>query len=207
MKVVGIFGSPRRGGNSDLLLEALLSEAEKHGASIKRIYVREMRISPCVECGSCETTGRCAIEDDMQLVYEQLECADAIVIATPIFFYHVPAQLKCLIDRAQALWARRRISKAPNDAPKRRGYLIAVGATSGQRLFDGARLTIKYFIEAVGAEYAGELLVRGVERKGDVLKRPDAICEARELARKLLMAKRNETVAPHQACEGNASSR
>ncbi|MCS7252698.1 MAG: flavodoxin family protein [Armatimonadota bacterium] len=194
MKLVGIFGSPRREGNSDLLLEALLGEAEKSGASIVRVYASELKISPCTECSSCETTGKCIIEDDMQLVYEQLEDADAIVIATPIFFYHVPAQLKCLIDRAQALWARRRKHKAVDNAKNRKGYLIAIGATSGQKLFDGVRLTVKYFFDAIGAEYAGEVLVRGVEKKGDVLKHPDAMEEAKELAKRLLATGCNETV-------------
>ncbi|MFA4028562.1 MAG: hypothetical protein GDYSWBUE_000524 [Candidatus Fervidibacterota bacterium] len=186
--MLGIFGSPRKGGNSDLLLDALLNEAEMLGASVERIYVRELKVSPCIECGSCETTGRCVIEDEMQLIYEKLDSADAIVIATPIFFYHVPAQLKCAIDRAQALWARKHKLKVADDAPKRKGYLIAVGATSGRRLFDGVRLTVKYFFEAIGAEYAGELLVRGVEGKGDVLNHPNALREAKKLAHKLLAA-------------------
>lgn len=187
MIVLGIFGSPREGGNSDLLLETVINEVESSGIAVMRIYVRKLKISPCIECGACESTGKCAIEDDMQAIYGLVDKADAIVISTPIFFYHVPAQLKCLIDRAQALWARRYKlrCKATQSRYNRKGYMIAVGATKGERLFDGIRLTIKYFFDAVGAEYVGELLVRGVEGKGSVLNHPDAIEEAKKLGRKI----------------------
>jgi multimeric flavodoxin WrbA len=187
MTVLGIFGSPRRNGNSDILLDVLLKEAEKLGASVKRIYASELKIAPCTECNSCSSTGKCVIEDDMQMVYREIESAKSVIVSTPVFFYNVPAQLKCLIDRAQAMWARKYILGM--NLGRRKGFLIAVGATSGEKLFDGVRMTVKYFFDAIGAEYSGELLVRGVEGKGEVLTHPDAINPAKELAFKVVWEK------------------
>ncbi|MFA4016578.1 MAG: hypothetical protein RUDDFDWM_001688 [Candidatus Fervidibacterota bacterium] len=188
MTVLGIFGSPRRNGNSDILLEVLLKEVEKLGAPVKRIYASELKIAPCTECNSCSSTGMCVIEDDMQEVYREIENANSIIVSTPVFFYNVPAQLKCLIDRAQAMWARKYILGVKFE--KRKGFLIAIGATSGEKLFDGVRMTVKYFFDAIGAEYDGELLVRGVEGKGEILTHYDAISSAKELAFKVVQGKK-----------------
>ena len=86
--------------------------------------------------------------------------ADAIIVATPIFFYTVSAQLMLVISRCQALWARKYVLKNL-DIPVKKGAFIAVGATKGEKLFDGPKLTIKYFFKAINAEYTDELLVGG----------------------------------------------
>ncbi|TET62563.1 flavodoxin family protein, partial [Candidatus Aerophobetes bacterium] len=101
MKVLGLFGSPRRGGNTDLLLEEMLKGAESRGAKIERIFLSDLDISDCRECRSCEATGNCVVRDKMQEIYSKLMEADYIVLASPIFFYGVTAQVKRMIDRCQ----------------------------------------------------------------------------------------------------------
>ncbi len=185
--MLGIYGSPREGGNSDLLLDAALEAARAEGAEVERLYVRELDdLGGCTECGACDETGECIIEDDMAAVYPRLEGAEAIVLATPIFFYSLPAQAKALVDRAQALWNRRRLNK-PRDRWREydsgRGYLIAVGATRGKSLFVGLEFTAKYFFDALDMSYGGALGVRAVEAKGAVRGRPELLAEARALGR------------------------
>jgi multimeric flavodoxin WrbA len=190
MKVLGIFGSPRRGGNTELLLEEALKGAEREGAEVERIYLSDFTITPCKECHGCDNTGNCVILDDMEKIYPKLLEANVLILASPIFFYGVTAWAKALIDRSQALWARKYLIKDPSlgkEGKKRKGFFISVGATKGQKVFEGAILTVKYFFDVLNAEYVGELLYRGVEAKGDILKHPEALQQAFEAGRKLVL--------------------
>ena len=189
MNVLGIFGSPRRGGNTELLLEEALRGAEKEGAKVERLYVSDFTITPCKECHGCDNTGNCVILDDMQKIYPKLLEADVIILASPIFFYGVTAWSKALIDRSQALWSRKYLLKDPSlgkEGKKRKGFFISVGATKGPKVFEGAILTVKYFFDVLNAEYVGELVFRGVEPKGDILKHPEGLQQAFEAGRKLV---------------------
>jgi multimeric flavodoxin WrbA len=190
MKVLGLFGSPRRGGNTEILLEEALKGAEKEGAEIERLYLRDLDVTPCTECHGCDETGNCVILDDMQKIYPKLLEADIIILASPIFFYGVTAWAKMLIDRSQALWARKYLLNDPfmgKTGKRRKGFFISVGATKGQKVFEGAILTVKYFFDVLNAEYTGELLYRGVDGKGEILKHPKALEQAREAGRKLVL--------------------
>src|SRR4030043_986596 len=188
MKVLGIFASPRKGGNTELLLEELLKGAEKEGASVERLYLSNFSITPCKECHGCDNTGSCVILDDMEKIYPKLLEADAVILASPIFFYGVTAWAKALIDRSQALWARKYLLKDPSfgrEGKKRKGLFISVGATKGQKVFQGSILTVKYFFDVLNAKYVGQLLFKGVEAKGDILKHPEALHQAFEAGRRL----------------------
>jgi multimeric flavodoxin WrbA len=189
MKVLGLFGSPRRGGNTEILLEEALQGAEREGAEIDRVYVTDLTITPCKECHGCDQTGNCVILDDMQKIYPRLLEADIIILASPIFFYGITAWAKALIDRCQPLWVRKYLLKDRSlgkEGKKRKGFLISVGGTKGQKVFEGAILTAKYFFDVLNTEYVGELLFRGVDAKADILKNPGALQQAFETGRKLV---------------------
>jgi arsenate reductase (thioredoxin) len=187
MFVLGLQGSPRIRGNTGILLSAFLDEAVSLGAHTERLDVACMNITPCQECGTCEKEGFCPIDDDMQQVYPLLRRADLIVMATPIFFYGATAQIKALIDRSQALWARKYIHKLSDPGRKwRRGFLLSLGATKGKDLFDGVSLTARYFFDAVGAHFEGSLTYRQIEGAGEIKKHPTALTDAREKARALV---------------------
>ncbi len=190
MKVLGLFGSPRRGGNTEILLEEALKGAEREGAEIERLFLSDLKITPCTECHGCDETGNCVILDDMQKIYPKLLEADVIILASPIFFYGVTAWAKTLIDRSQALWAKKYLVNDPSmgkRGKRRKGFFISVGATKGQKVFEGAILTVKYFFDALNTEYTGELLYRGVDGKGEILKHPKALEQAREAGTKLVL--------------------
>ena len=180
MKVLGIYGSPRPGGNSDLLLDKVLEGAGSSGAEIQRIYVREMKISGCQECGGCDKTGECVIPDEMQQIYPKLLDSEILFLSSPIFFYGLPSQAKALVDRSQAMWSKRALEKSPEQRKRYdhgRGYLIAVGATKGKNLFDGVQLTAKYFFDALDKSYEGGLFFRAIEGKGSIREHPAALEE------------------------------
>ena len=186
MKVLGIMGSPRIKGNTDLLLDEALRGAESRGSTVEKILADKLKIAPCKEYYACLDDGNCVIKDDMDDVYDKLLEADAIIIASLMFFYTVSAQLMVLISRCQALWVRKYILKNL-DIPQKKGAFIAVGATRGEKLFDGPKLTVKYFFQAINTQYADELLIRGVDKKGEIKDHPDALAEAYELGRRLLV--------------------
>lgn len=189
MKVLGIYGSPRKGGNSDQLLNEALRGARDSGAEVSTIRCVDLDMSGCLECGGCDDTGECVVQDDMQSVYPQLEQADAIILASPMFFYGVSSQAKALIDRCQAMWNRRMLRKTKEQRKtydRGRGYLLAAGATRGKNLFEGAQLVAKYFFDALDMSYEGGVLVRSAEGKGDITRQPEALQDAFELGRRVV---------------------
>ena len=112
MLALGLQGSPRKKGNSDLLLAMFMDALQHRGAVTHTIEVTRRHIEACKELTVCEKKGFCPIDDDMgREIYGLLRQADIIVAASPIFFYNVTAQLKALIDRCQTLWARKYVLK------------------------------------------------------------------------------------------------
>lgn len=188
MDILAIYGSPRRQGSTDTLLDAFVSAAEEAGASAHRLYPRDMNIGCCLGCRQCEKLGRCVVNDDMQQVYPLLESARAVVLASPVFFYTVTSCVKPVIDRAQALWARKYVLKNPLpgvvDGVERAGYFLSCGATRGENLFEGMLLTMKYFCDALSVKQAESLLYRRIDGPADIEKHPSALGEAAALGRK-----------------------
>ncbi len=188
MDFLAIYGSPRKHGSSDTLLDAFVSGAEEQGVSVERIYSREMNIHWCLGCRQCEKLGKCVVGDDMQKVYPLIESARAIVLASPIFFYTVTSCVKPVIDRAQALWARKYVLNNPPpavvDGVERLGYFLSCGATKGRNLFEGVMLTMKYFYDALNVKQAESLTYRRIENPDDWDKYPEALEESAALGRK-----------------------
>lgn len=204
MFVLCIQGSPRRKGNTAILISEFVDEAKVMGAEVQTVEISKKNISPCIECKVCEKRGYCPIDDDMQQIYHLFVQADLVVIGTPMFFYAPPAQLKALIDRSQMLWSRRYVFKLSDPGRLwRKGLMIALGATKGKNLFEGANLIAKYFFDAISAEYVGYLGYRKIEEKGDILKHPRAISEVREKAKELItpLVKRKKVLF---VCKENA---
>jgi multimeric flavodoxin WrbA len=190
MRVLGIMGSPRRESNTEILLDKVLEGAKEAGAEVEKVLISKLRISPCLEIYACFKDGNCSIKDDMQTLYDKLLEADHIVFASPIFFYGITSQAKAVIDRCQALWARRHVlGMGKEDRRVRRGVFISVGATRGAKLFDGAVLTVKYFFDAIGVKYSGDLLVRGIDDKGQIIEHPTALQDAFRLGQELVRGK------------------
>ena len=109
VKILGIVGSPRKGGNTEIMVREALEAAQKAGAETELILVVNKNISPCDACGACEENGICKIKDDMQMIYQQLKSADGIIFGTPVYFINVSAQAKAIIDRTYAFLRTREL--------------------------------------------------------------------------------------------------
>jgi multimeric flavodoxin WrbA len=179
MKVLGILGSPRREGNTEILLNEALRGASDHGGLCEKVILRDLKITPCLE-----------IQDDMQGLFPKIVQAERLLLASPIFFYSVPALAKAMIDRCQSLWAKKYILKLPvSPIADRKGVFISVAATRGKKLFDGVRLTVQYFFDAIDVAYSDELFVRGADEKGAVRDQPEALQAAYGLGQRLVTDK------------------
>ena len=170
MLVLGFQGSPRRKGNTSFLLNAFMKDAEKLGAQTQIVEVTRKDIIPCKELVVCEKKGYCPIDDDIRTeIYPLIRQAEVVVLATPIFFFNMTAQLKAVVDRCQLFWARKYRFKLADPAKQtKRGFLLSVGASKGKNLFDGLQLTAKYFFDAIDAQFAGSLTYREVEGPKDM---------------------------------------
>ena len=171
--------------SGETLLDEALKGAQGQQAEVEKIVVDKLKITPCREYYGCLKDGNCVIRDDMDNIYPRLLVADSIIVASPMFFYGVTAQLKALIDRCQALWVRRYVLKNLPDSA-RKGAFIGIGATRGKQLFDGSILTVKYFFQALGVKYVDELLVRGVDKRGEIKEHPTALSDAFSLGQRLV---------------------
>jgi multimeric flavodoxin WrbA len=100
MKVLGIVGSPRKGGNTQILVEEALTVTREAGAQTELVLVADKNIAGCDGCHSCFESGVCKINDDMQAIYRQMEAADAIIFGSPVYFGSVTSQAKAIMDRA-----------------------------------------------------------------------------------------------------------
>ncbi|MCX6089688.1 MAG: flavodoxin family protein [Candidatus Atribacteria bacterium] len=165
MEVVAIYGSPRRGGNSEVMMDTFLQEVNPSDR-VNRIVASQLHLGFCRGCRSCENTGHCVQKDDMSQVVEFLLLADRVVVSSPVFFYAFPSSLKVLIDRIQVLWSRKYLLK--EEMKPKKGFLLAVGATKGKKLFDGIILTTRFFFDGFGCKYSGECVFRGYDKKGEI---------------------------------------
>lgn len=188
MLVTGFMGSPRKKGNTSFLLQRFLSELENLGAETRSVHVPDLTIRPCIGCGLCERKGFCHFDDDMRsTVLPLIRNSQVLVMASPIYFYTVPAEMKALIDRTQTLWSRKfKLGLVDPDEQSRKGFLLSVGATRGNDLFDSIHLTMKYFFRGISTDYAGSLTYWQIEEPGDMKKHPTVEEDIRSAAEDLM---------------------
>ena len=194
-KIVAIYGSPRRKGNTATLLKRAVEGARESGAQVEEIVLRDLKLSPCMEIYGCKETGECRISDDFQKVRDLILESQGLIIASPIFFYAVSAHTKILMDRFQSLWVKKYwLDKDPANriATRRKGLFISVGATKGKKLFDGTLLSMRYFFDVLDMELWRALLYRGLDFEGDILKHPAYLEEAFETGGSIVKAIRAE---------------
>ena len=188
MLVLGFQGSPRKKGNTSFLLKNFMQAVEKLGAQTRIIEVTQKNILPCKEYVVCERKGYCPIDDDVKTeIYPLIRQAEVVVLATPIFFFNMTAQLKAVVDRCQLFWARKYKLNLTDPAKKtKRGFLLSVGASKGKSLFEGLELTAKYFFDAIDAGFEGSLTYREIEGPKDMAKHPKVLADIENAAAELI---------------------
>ncbi|MFH1584192.1 MAG: flavodoxin family protein [Actinomycetota bacterium] len=185
MFVLGINGSPRIGGNTDILLDKVLEGAKSKGLKTEKISLNKLKFSPCQECENTRDDGVCIIEDDMQIIYKKVKEADAIILASPIFFGSLSAQMKMMIDRFQCIWKAKYIYKKDIFEKGRNGTFISVAASRRRDFFNNAKSIVRNFFKVISVDYKEELFCQGVDEKGEILKHPEFLKKAFELGERI----------------------
>lgn len=186
-KVLALLGSPKvQGTNSLVVGEALRGAAACSEIAVEKIWLNQRKITPCQACDRCLKTGRCYIDDDMELIYSAIIEADALILAAPVYFSGMSAQAKVMIDRCQPFWASKYILKADVfSGRKRPGLFIATGGQppyEGQ--FTGAEHVANLFFKMIGVKGAGSLTLADLDAR-PLSERPDDLEQAFELGKKL----------------------
>ena len=161
MNILILSGSPRKNGNTELLVEAFSKGAsEKHQVEV--VSVHNYKVNPCMGCNACFTSecNTCVQKDDMSVIYSKLANADMLVIASPVYFYGLSAQLKAIIDRCH--------NPIRDTFHIKKAALILVGAASLPELFDSILTQYQLCLNFFHIEDAGRVLVRGAKEKGGV---------------------------------------
>ncbi|TAL36657.1 MAG: flavodoxin family protein [Spirochaetes bacterium] len=163
-RVLALYGSPRKKGHSARIHDAFLAPLAAV-ASVKRVRVQGLNVSPCTACGHCRGGLSCVFDDDMSALYEEIERARLISISAPVYFSGLPGALKCVIDRFQVLWeARERGEKRPVPGE---GFFISVSGAEYRNVFLPSVTTIRHFFNSLGIAYREKnfLLFPAVEEK------------------------------------------
>jgi len=181
MRVLGIGGSPRSGGNTDILLDEALRGASSKGAAVEKIILNDLKMVPCQECNEMPNDGKCIIEDDFQVVYKKISDADAVIIASPIFFGSLSAQTKIMIDRFQCQWRYKYILKKPLHGARKKGAVISAEGSERSDFFDNAKAIVKNLFTTINVAYKSELLCYNADVKGAIQKNPDSLKKAFKL--------------------------
>lgn len=188
MRIAVFNGSPRVGGNIDLLVSEVIKSLEEAGHGIVRVNLNLLSIRPCQDCGVCETTGQCDIKDDMASVYEAIRSSDRIVLASPIFFFGLSAQTKLMIDRCQPFWCEKYLLKRPiPEGPHgRKGLLVLVGGMKKEIGVQSGGASALAFFRTINVPEHETVSFLGVDAKGAIKERPGAFDQVRRAARDLV---------------------
>lgn len=179
MKVLGIAASPRRNGNSEILLDKVLEGASSKGAETEKIVTDELDIRPCRSEDSCRKDGKCFVDDDMGFILKKLKEADGVVVASPVYFGSLPGQLKVIIDRCQPIWVDRFILKKKRIAKtEKKGIFISTSSYKRQKFFRNSQEIIGIFFLVLGIEFFKSIYAPNLESAGEVLKKKSLLDKA-----------------------------
>ena len=180
-EVLGIAASPRKDGNSEILLDTCLEGVNEAGISYEKIRICEMKISPCLNCGGCDKTGQCVVDDDMQALFKKFLDSPILIVSSPVFFMGLPAQLKAAVDRCQSIWVRKYVLKRrmPN-LDVRRALFIQVGGMKKEKVFEGGLATISAFLATLDYEFREKLVFNDIDAKGAVSAHPAVLAKVRQ---------------------------
>lgn len=160
-KVIVVSSSPRKGGNSETLANSFAKGARDAGNEVKQIFVRDIGLQFCIGCNFCQTHNKCVLGDKMDEIYKDIETADVLVFASPVYYYSVCGQLKTFLDRLNPLF--------PRDNKFSEIYLLSTAAEADDSAFDGSVSDIQSWIDCFsGVELKGVLRAGGVTDVGEI---------------------------------------
>ncbi len=164
MKILIISSSPRKDGNSEVLCGQFAKGASEAGHEVETLLLRQMSIAPCRACYACMETHTCAIQDDMKEMFQKFQAAEVIVLASPVYFYSISAQMKAVIDRCLV---------NHKSLINKKFYFIVTAADPQHDAAEGTLAAFRGFLRCLpNAQEAGVIYGMGAWDKGDVYRHP-----------------------------------
>ncbi len=193
IRILGIGGSPRRGGNTDILLQNVLKGASNQNSAVKEIHLRDYQFHSCIGCEQCRKAGRCTgLDDDMQRIYPIIDESKGLVVISPVHNYNMTALTKAFVDRLYCYYefGKERPGKWTSRlAGQGRKAIIAAVGEQPDYEEGGMKLTLKAMelhFEALGYEIVGKMPVLGVFSKGKIRNCREELHEAERLGKQLV---------------------
>lgn len=175
--VLIISASPRKGGNSDTLCDQFAKGAEEAGNDVEKLRLSELHIEYCFACYACKKLGHCVKQDDMEFILDEMRVSDVIVLATPVYFYTMNAQLKTMIDRT--------LGGAQKPGLENKEFYLIATAADGRQAMERTIDGIRGYLECLpGAKERGVIYGAGAWKIGDIMDNP-AMKQAYEMGREV----------------------
>jgi multimeric flavodoxin WrbA len=182
MKILGLEGSPRKNGNTEKLVKAILDGATEKGADTKFYKLAKMNISLCLGCFSCRETGICVTEDDMQLLYEEIQASDVIILGSPVYMWQVSGQTKLFMDRL-SLFVK------PDFTTRLKGkksvFMVFTQGNPDGQTFKTYFEYLENLFSFLHYDVKGTIVATGTRDENDILQQADVLEKAREIGKKL----------------------
>ena len=164
MNVLGISAAGAPNNRSELLFNSFLDEFSESSGDVKKIFVRDLKISFCDGCRDCEKTGKCKFTDDMQVLEKAISSSVIVAVSAPIYFTSVPAKLKAVVDRCQLYWVRKNILGTFSSSPPK-GFFISVAGRNSD--FSHAETIIKAFFSVFNIKFCGKFYLPNTDKLND----------------------------------------
>ncbi len=191
MRILGIVGSPRKGGNTDTVVGQVLAGAETEGINTERLYLGDLQIQPCRACYGCAETGACVVDDDFQLVVERMKEAGGLVLGSPVYCGTVTAQTKALIDRADSsqvvmeTGVDGQVRFVSRWKGRRPGVIVVVGDYGPQEALRHTAWVMELLFKDLGIQVVERVIAAGLSHVGDAEGDSGLMQRAFEVGRKL----------------------
>ena len=177
MKILALVGSPRKGSNTDILVDQILKGGKESGCSAEKLYLYHYRISPCIDCRNCKKGEYvCTLKDGMKQIYPKMEEADLIIFGTPNYWFGPTATMKLLVDRMRPFVANKKM--------KGKRWVLVVPAADGPKVCGSLVQMFRMSFDYLGMKFAGKILVKAYER-GEVKENRQEMKRAYELGTSL----------------------
>ncbi|MFC1725161.1 flavodoxin family protein [candidate division KSB1 bacterium] len=170
-RVLGIVGSPRKGGNTEILVNEVLAGAEAEGANVEKIMLSKLNISPCLACDACRRTGKCVQNDDFEEILGKMMKSDVWVLATPVYWWGPTAQFKTFLDRWYGYYHKYKFKS-------KRAIVVVAFESEKEETSRHVTGMFKDVFNYIGMELIEEITAPGVLDRGDINKHPEILAEA-----------------------------
>jgi len=173
--VTMLLGSPRIGGNTESMADAFAEGAQAKGYEVRKVHLAAMKLKGCMDCRKCWSTGKpCVQNDDMDMVYPDIEAADVVVFVSPLYFYSWSTQIKPVWDRLLPFY----MPGAKRTLPHKRTALLAACGDEEEEMLEGITISFKNASRFLGWKSVGQVLAPAIYKRGDIQEKGKKYLEA-----------------------------